>query len=249
MSAGLQCELVHVLISDILIDDSYQRPLDQKRINRARKAFESGACKAVSLSRRNGGSLYAYDGQHTVELCKQMGFKSVPATVVEGDREKEARWFVLMNSNGVSKADARDVHRAETTYGDETATELNDLLYSYGLLISNGGSRKGTISCVGTLKSWLKKDKARLSRAMDMIDRLWCNEDHAWTQVVIRGAWDIASNPDLLEQVEKGLAKHKVTPRRLLDTMQGMQAATGTPGGGSGYSKSAYLNLSRVKQD
>lgn len=176
-----------------------------------------------------------------------MGLKEVAAVIVDGDQEKEARWFLLMNGSGVAKARAREVHVAAIVAGDSIAQEVQELMDTYGILLAKGGSRAGTISAIGTMRTWVKADKQRLVRAMDVIDRLWCSEDHAWTQVVMRGAWDVAADPELLAQVETGLAKHKVTPRRILDTAQGMQEATGTPGGGSGYAKAAYLKLAKVK--
>lgn len=240
-------ELAYVPISTIRVDEAYQRPLDQKRIERLRRAFDRGASKAISVSRRPNGSLYVYDGQHTLELCRAMGLESIAAVIVDGDQQKEARWFLLMNGAGVSKARARETHVAAIVADDPVAKEVQDLMDTYGILLAKGGSKAGTMSAIGTMRTWVKADKERLVRAMDVIDRLWCTEDHAWTQVVMRGAWDIAADHELLVQVETGLAKHKVTPRRILDTAHGMQEATGTPGGGSGYSKAAYLKLAKVK--
>ena len=62
-----------------------------------------------------------------------------------------------------------------------------------------------------------------------------------------RGMLDVAADPEQLDQVRMGLQKHKVTPRRVLDTAAGMQAATGVPGGGSGYSAMAIRQLSKTR--
>ena len=59
--------------------------------------------------------------------------------------------------------------------------------------------------------------------------------------------WDVAADPEQLDQVRMGLQKHKVTPRRVLDTAAGMQAATGVAGGGSGYSATAIRQLSKTR--
>lgn len=240
-------EMANVPVASIHVDDVYQRALDQKRIDRLRRAFDRGASKAISVSRRSCGALYVYDGQHTLALCRAMGFETVPAVIVDGDQKKEARWFLLMNGAGTSKANARDAHRAALVADDETAAAVQDLLNTYGLTLARGGARAGTTSAIGTLRTWLKADPARLVRAMDVIDRLWCEENNAWTQIVMRGAWDIAADCELLDAVEAGLSKHKVTPRRILDCASGMQESTGTPGGGSGYSKAAFLKLAKVK--
>ena len=240
-------EYEEIQIDLLKIDASYQRDLDVRRINGIAKAFESGAIKALSVSRRVCGSLYVYDGQHTLAVFKAMRAKTVPALVVEGDQKKEARWFMLMNGAGVSKATARDTHRAAVVAHDDTAIRVQRLLDSFGLEVAKGGARPGTISAIGTLKSWARQDSDRLERAMEMVHQLWANESHAWTQVVLRGAWDVSADKDVMRRVFAGCKKHKVTPRRILDTAGGMQLATGLPGGGSGYAKKAYLQLAGVR--
>ena len=234
-------------VTDLLIDPSYQRQLDEKRVQRVAKAFSSGASKALSVSQRGDGSLYVYDGQHTLAVCVALGMELCPAVVVRGSQEQEARWFLLMNGAGVSKATARESHKAALTADDEIAKQVQDLLDEHGVLLAKGGAKAGTTSAIGSLKIWCKSDKARLQRAMGVIDRLWCCDDHAWSQIILRGMVDIAGDADLLEAVESGLARARITPRRVLDVAAGMQSATGVPGGGSGYSKSAILQLSKVR--
>lgn len=242
-------QLALIPVGDVLIDSTYQRGLDEKRVARLRKAYQRGACKAISVSRRADGSLYVYDGQHTLALCRAMGVRSVPAVIVDGDRQKEARWFLLMNGAGVSKATAREAHKAAVEAGDSVAAGVQELLRMYGLTLAKGGARKGATSAIGALRTWAKADIGRLMRAMGMISRLWTDEDHAWTHIVLRAAWDVAIDAELMAAVESGLAKRKVTPRRLLDTAAGMQSATGVPGGGAGYAKRAILQLARVAQE
>lgn len=241
-------DLIFLDVAAVKVDSRYQRTLDEKRIARLRRAYDRGACKAISVSRRADGDLYVYDGQHTLELCRAMGLETIPAVVVDGDFQKEARWFLLMNGAGVSKATARDAHRAAVVAGDPVAAGVQELLRMYGLTVAAGGARKGATSAIGTLRTWAKADIGRLMRAMGMISRLWSEEDHAWTQIVLRAAWDVAADDGMLTAVEAGLSKRKVTPRRLLDTAAGMQSATGLPGGGSGYAKRAILQLAKVTE-
>jgi ParB-like chromosome segregation protein Spo0J len=240
-------EISIVDIDRINIDPKYQRTLDVKRIAKIAEAFSAGAIKAISLSRRADGSLWVYDGMHSVEVMRKMGLTQVPAVIVSGSQKQEAAWFNLMNGAGVRKASQRDGQKAGVVAGDKGALRIQELLGSYGVEIAKGGARKGTTSAIGSIKVWIKADHARLVRAMDMIDRLWCSEDHAWTQIVIRGAWDVAGT-DKLAAVEAGLVKQKVTPRRILDVAGAMQSATGTGGGGSGYSKKAFYSLAKVAE-
>lgn len=242
-----QTSLKFIHPDTVLVDPSYQRQLDEKRIERLRKAFTRGAAKAISVSMRENGQLYVYDGQHTLALCKAMGEKKIPAVIVHGNQSMEAKWFLLMNGAGVSKATSREAFMAGVVAQDDVALGVYELLKLHGVSVAKGGASKGTTSAIGSLKTWYKNDSDRLKRAMELIDRCWKHEDAAWTQIVMRGVWDVAGSTEVLDDLEAGIKKHKVTPRRVLDTAAGMQLATGTPGGGSGYAKNALLMLARIQ--
>lgn len=239
-------ELKFVSVNTINIDHSYQRTLDVKRIDRLKRAYNRGACKAVSLSRRDDGSLWVYDGQHTLALAIASGEDAVPAVIVSGDQQKEAKWFLLMNGSGVSKANVRDRHRASVAMGDDIAAGVESLLSRHGVCIAKGGTKAGATTAIGSIQGWYRDDPVRIERVFSAIKSMWEKEDGAWTQIVMRGMWDVASDADHLEQVRLGLIRHKVTPRRVLDTAAGMQAATGVPGGGSGYAATAIRQLSKT---
>jgi hypothetical protein len=216
-----------------------------KRIDRLKRAYNRGACKAISLSRRIDGTLWVYDGQHTLALAISSGERVVPAVIVNGDQQKEARWFLLMNGAGVSKATVRERHSASLTAGDDVAKGVDEMLGQFGVVPSKNLTA-GCTTAIGSITGWYKSDQARLRRVFDFIKGLWATEEGAWSQVVMRGVWDIALDPKELEQVYLGARKHKVTPRRVLDSAAAMQGATGVPGGGSGVSAIALRKLSRT---
>lgn len=240
-------EICHLDVKAINVDMSYQRPLDIQRVQAVMKAFHAGATKAISISRRIDGSLWCYDGQHTLEVYKLLGYLKVPATVVSGDQRKEAVWFLLMNGKGVKKATQRDKQKAGCVAGDELAIACSNLLTEFGIDLATGGTKKGKTSSLGEIKSLIRKDYARLHMAMGLIHRLWADEEKAWTQVVIRGVFLVCATEDGAQQMERALKKHKVTPARIIDTAVGMQSATGLPGGGVGYAKNAILQLAKLK--
>jgi len=241
----MKTELMFVDVEDVNVDHRYQRPLDKRRIKRLTKAFDQGASKAISLSRRPDGSMWVYDGNHTLELYKQQGAKRIPAVIVDSTAEKEAEWFVLMNGAGPIKANPCQKQHAAHFAGDQVAIEAQNILDDFGIEIAKGGSGVGKTRAIDFIKTCVKADKPRLLFAMGMIDRLWCNEVEAWSRTIMRGAWEV-SGLDLIDKVEAGLAKNKVTPRRVLDVAQGMQLATGEPGGGMGFVKKAMLALAQV---
>jgi hypothetical protein len=242
----MKSKLKSVEINKIHVCTEYQRKTDMVRVKRMFKnGFEEGAAKALSLSLRPDGTMWLYDGLHTLELYRMAGFTSAPCKIIEGDSAKEAFLFDLMNGPGAVKASPCQRQKAQEHFGLGIAIEARDLLDGYGILIAGGGAKKGTTRAVNTIKQYLKSEKDRLIIAMDMIDQLWCNDDNAWTHLVIRGAWEVAGD-GLTSAVQAGLLKQKVTPRRVLDVAAGMQSATGTAGGGAAYVKKAMLQLAKV---
>lgn len=120
-----RAELKYVRVDAIHIDGKYQRKLlDVNRIDRLKRAYNRGACKAISLSRRADGTLWVYDGEHTLALAIATGEDEVAAVIVDGDQQKEARWSLLMNGSGVTKATVRgDRHRASVAMGDKPSRQ------------------------------------------------------------------------------------------------------------------------------
>ena len=240
-----QPELKMVSIDQINIDSAYQRTLNVSRVDRVGKRYSQGAVKAVSLSRRADGSLWVYDGQHTLALAVQNGATQIPAVIVDGDQKQEAQWFNLINGAGVAKANVRDRHRAALAADDPVAQGVQALLNQYSVVESKH-THAGHTTAIGSITGWFKSDLPRLERVFAFIHLYWGKEDCAWTQVAMRAVWDIASDRDELQQVFMGARKHKVTPRRLLDSAAAMQGATGVNGGGSGFAALALRKLTKT---
>ena len=240
-----QIELKFIAVDKIHVDTNYQRQIDPKRVKKLAAAFDRGACKAVSLSRRADGTLWAYDGQHTIEIFKARGYFQVPAVIVDGTAKQEAEWFNLINGSGPRKATPSEKQKAGYFSGDSLAVEAQDMLDEYGIFMATGGTHAGMTRSIDFIKTCIKADKPRLVSAMDMIDRLWTNEREAWSRTIMRGAYEVAGM-GCIDRLEAGLSKNKITPRRVLDVVQGMQLATGERGGGMGFVKKAMLALAQV---
>lgn len=240
-------KMAEIFIDLLSVDSRYQRVVNMKRVKRNLDQFEPACLKAVSVSKRVDGSYHVYDGMHTLELCKLAGHKTVLCVVVDGDSEKESKWFCLINGAGTLKARPREIHKAKLNYHDELAKEAQNILDIYGLTIAVGGKRIGETSAIASITQYAKMDKPRLIRAMDLIDHLWSEHVDAWTQVMIRGFWEVAGT-GIIDTIEQRLAKHKVTPELLLATASGMQVGSGGIGGGSAYIKKAILKHARIKE-
>ena len=237
-------EMKLIDIDSIHVDPSYQRDLDEKRVKKIAAKFRQGAAKAVSLSRRPNGSLWCYDGQHTIEIYRAAGFTHVPAVIVNGDMQKEADWFEELNQS-LRRVSARDRQRAGVVAEKAPALAVQDLLDKFGIQISKGGLRAGMTNSVGAIGRYVASDPARIDQAMKAIDAMWSNEPEAWSGVVLRGMFEACGKASQIDLVKACKAK-RVTPRRILDWCSARQTASGASGGGAAYACEAVLTLAGI---
>jgi hypothetical protein len=237
-------EMKLIDIDSIHVDPAYQRDLDEKRVKKVAAKFKQGAAKAVSLSRRPNGSLWCYDGQHTIEIYRAAGFTHVPAVIVNGDMQKEADWFEELNQS-VRRVSARDRQRAGVVAEKAPALAVQDLLDKFGIQVSKGGLRAGMTNSVGAIGRYVASDPARIDQAMKEIDAMWSYEPEAWSGVVLRGMFEACGKVSPIDLV-KACKARRVTPRRILDWCSARQTAAGASGGGAAYACEAVLTLAGI---
>ena len=194
--AAPDIEMRLVAICDLYVDSGsggYQRALDAVRANSYAKNFEPGAMKAVNVSVRPDGRMMVTDGQHTVHMASQLGYTHIQAMVVHGSRENEAKCFLIGNGKGKKNATSKQRHDAALVARDASAIAVQTIMSSYGIAVSTGGLRKGFTNAIGAITSYSTSNPAALKRAMDCISSAWRDDDCAWSGVVLRGMFDLAT--------------------------------------------------------
>jgi hypothetical protein len=239
---------VLVPVSMINTDHSYQRQLSPARVRRIAEAMDSGAVKAVSLSQRSDGSLWVYDGQHTVAAFVQSGQTHVPALIVQGSQEQEARWFLLINGGASKSVSQREKLAPGVVSGDPGAVLLQALMTNYGVTVKSGGAAgAGQTNAVGLLRKIAGKSPDLLRAVFREIDSAWRDQPLAWTGRIVSGAAAICGRDDAHE-VFKALKRKRVTPQRIEDAISAAQAVQGVAGGaGWGMAADVMLSLAGVR--
>ena len=90
-----------VKCKDLIVDYTYQRPIEKAKVNKIVKNFDPAQVRPFYVSRRPNGKLYIIDGQHTNAALLQRDAKAVnDAYVYEGlTLEEEADLFYKLNTN------------------------------------------------------------------------------------------------------------------------------------------------------
>lgn len=237
-----------VNVFTLQFDYSYQRGLDEKRVNIISQAFCEGAMKAISVSIRSDGSMYVYDGMHTVKAAMKAGIHSLPAVIVIGDQKKEAGWFLKINGSSTKRVKQADVQKAGIVADDDLSKATQNILDKYSLSITKSKLKVGHTNAIGAIKRYYQTFPAALEKAMNAIQALWAEDSIAWSGVVLRGMFDIAKTTDSLDSVITQCRKKQITPRRIADYASALQLAAGANGGGSAHAKNAILKLCGIKK-
>ncbi len=157
-----------ISVSELKIDERYQRSLLQDKISKIAKEWDWTACGAISVAKR-GNELFVVDGQHRIEAVKKvMGSEARVPCVVHDPRkssvESEAETFLKTNTarRGLTFADK---FKALLAKGDTIAIEMNAAVKSLGRNIQTKGyankSDPRILHFPSSLYSAWKKDAER----------------------------------------------------------------------------------------
>lgn len=128
-----------VAITDLLVDDSYQRSIEggasKKLIVKIAENWDWRLCLPLLVSRRDG-ELFVIDGQHRKEAAELRGdIVHLPVVVFDFDDPKaEAELFVQANRSRRSMGRLDDFHAAVVA-GNAKALAVNDLVIEAGLVV------------------------------------------------------------------------------------------------------------------
>jgi len=160
-------ELKWVDISDLVIDDTYQRKLEK----RGRKNIEAIAADfwwsrftPLLVAPVIGGRFAIIDGQHRTHAAAIFGYKSVPAMVVEMPLEEQARAFSWVNGN-VTNVTPFQIFRAALAAGEDWAVRANAAVRAAGcrLMTANASTvakKGGEVYCIGLVRGHVEDGNA-----------------------------------------------------------------------------------------
>jgi hypothetical protein len=126
-----------IQVSDLVVDDAYQRPIyGAGRINVRRIAAEFRWSKFAPLvcAPVAGGKFAIIDGQHRATAAALIGIDSVPAQLIIADRIEQAAAFKSINGQ-VTRMHKLALHAAALAAGDADAAELASIAEAAGVTL------------------------------------------------------------------------------------------------------------------
>lgn len=126
-----------IAISDLRIDDRYQRPIGQRgkiQVRRIAERFKWSRFAPIIVAPIEGGLFAIIDGQHRSHAAKLRGVKSVPCMVVNADTAEQAEAFVDVNTQQLAVVGAV-LHKSRVVSGDVKAVEIQRICDAAGARI------------------------------------------------------------------------------------------------------------------
>lgn len=147
------------------IDDCYQRDASAGKVLEIAKHFDWKLFGALSVVKRNDGSLWVYEGGHR---CRATfwhdDIKELPCMVFDADGIKdEAKAFVGANTMR-SVVSSYYKHRASVGASEPVAIAAQAILDKHGYVVSNSGTKCKTFKAIRTLHTSIEEDPSLADR-------------------------------------------------------------------------------------
>lgn len=178
-----------VPVSELFVDERYQRPVVPGRVNRIVKHFRPAQLGVLEVSKRDNG--YAvFDGQHRLEALTALERQTAPCLIHENlTPEDEAVLFVRhqMDRKAVSPVER---FKAEVFAGVDDATTINGIADEYGYEIADkhDAGEQNVIRAVNALRNVYKRfDGPGLSATLETLRDLWYGDQRSTDGYLIEG--------------------------------------------------------------
>jgi hypothetical protein len=250
---GARPMLDWVPIEALVIDDAYQRPIDEKgwaRIGRIAAAFHWSKFSPMMVAALDGGRFAVIDGQHRAHAAALCGMTHVPALIVPEAAGPVAQAHAFVALNGTAQPlSALGLYRAALVVNEPWAVLLRDTVAAAGMEVATyspaAGARKPwVIYCIGAVRAFTDAGHAQavtaaLSalRQYDAIGRV--------------GLYDGFLIKPWLGFVQRDPAPVQVLVRILerRDPYKVLEAAQRAAGPGNHYAPEAWAIWSAMKRD
>lgn len=178
---------------DIVSDDSYQRPVDYRRVKKIVSGFNPQLVNPIKVSKRDG-KYYVFDGQHTLRaLVLRNDEKDLPVEckVYENlTKEQEAKLF--SEQNGFSKGvDINAKLKALYVAGDVNIIELKSGIEKAGFIFdfSNSKGNRKIVCCRTVYDIYRKSSIETLQKVLQIIMEAWGGESDSIRKEIISGVY------------------------------------------------------------
>lgn len=218
-----------VPVSQLAVDERYQRSLDARRVAQIVKWFDPDRLGVLEVSMRNGKAA-VFDGQHRLAALKQIGRKTAPCLVHKNlSPEREAELFVEIQ-RGRKGISALDRFRARCFMGDDAAQQIADVVDEIGFVIGRSDGRRDGIKAVTALDHvYARYGEDGLSATLVLLKKLWGGDEKSTDGFLIEGLADLLAGYQQRLGTDEVARLTAVAPTVILRRALGPMRGGGSP--------------------
>lgn len=178
----------------VLVDDAYQRVLDQRWVDRHVSVFDSRLLGTLTVTPQNG-HYTVIDGQHRLRLAQAVGMTHVPCVVVDTDSHADAaRVFVSVNRERRAVSPI-DMYHADLLAGNVTAHAIKEVSERHGYSFAGANlDNRGVITTIlGVRRGVALYGPSIFEFALSTITSAWGHDSpNARRQAILLGLFSVA---------------------------------------------------------
>lgn len=228
----LPYEFKVLAISDLFVDDSYQRPLTSF-VDRIEQHFDPALLGCLVVSARDDGSNAVVDGQTRMEGARRRGVESLPCVVFSGlTQADEANLFYRLQRERRNMTSFTRF-RAALVAGDEEAVAINRIANAAGYEV--GWQKNTHITAVAGLENVFRRSPEMLERTLIILREAW-GDRHMPSGEILRGMGYFLTKDDKVDDEKLAKKLSLVTPDAL-----SRRASALREGGGGGSGAVRYM--------
>ena len=182
--------IVEVPINDIIVDNRYQRSLDEKHVRYLIGKWDEKACQPVTLARRTWmkkPELAIMDGQHRYEAKKRLGYTTVRAEIRNvASIGEEADLFAKYNG-GRKAVLHRDIFAARMTAGEGEVEAIREIIDKNGFKIGSSSGAWNILATRALQNTYERFGPDVLDDALRVIAEIWKGDERSTRHQMIEG--------------------------------------------------------------
>lgn len=237
-----------VSISEMFVDDSYQRPLTSF-VDRIIKNYDPALVGTLVLSFRDDGrrtqQRYAVvDGQTRMEGMRELGILTAPAVVFyDLTRQQEAQLFAKLQKE---RRGIASFHRFRAAFvgGEEEPKAIMRIATGAGYVIGIDDKRK-QISAVAALEKVYRRSPELLERTLLILKEAW-RDRHMPNGEVIRGMGYFLDRNENVDDDRMASRLSTISPEELKRRSSALREGAGHGGGSERYMAGAIEGVYRA---
>lgn len=182
--------IIEVYIKNIIVDNRYQRMLDEKHVREILSNWNPKACQPITLARRLWSKDNAYavmDGQHRIEVKKRLGEAYIRAEIIDvKNLGEEAALFATYNGKR-KVTQHREIFNALTTAGEIQNETITEIVKKNGFRIASSNGNWAITATRSLQNSYVRFGGEILNSTLEMIAKIWKGDSRSTRHQIIEG--------------------------------------------------------------